>query len=182
MKPLQIVPLVVLLLPLLGAKPAPEIWVAIGQFCKDDTGAPAGTICTDADADRGVWVCPEPGPCGDVTPWVRTSPALHTSCTDIADVKPNTTYASRWRAGHATDITEIWCEADVGSTEMDLVIDDGTPLQINGSYISCTSQPGAVDSDFANSSLLAASDTLDIKIGNIDSAKTLSVCWRHRDD
>jgi hypothetical protein len=65
---------------------------------------------------------------------------------------------------------------------MDLMIDDGTPLGINGSYISCTSEPGTVDSEFANPSLLAAADTLDVKIGSINSAKDLSVCWRHRDN
>jgi hypothetical protein len=183
----KVVLLFIFLVPLLGAEYAPEIWVSTDLTCDTEVGAPAGTICSDKPATgqpKGVWVCPEPGPCGEVTPWLRTNRDTHTSCTHInaAELSPNTTYPSRWRSALAGAITEIWCETDVGSLEMDLAIDDGSPQTINGSYIICASEPGTVDDDFANPATMEAGNTLDVQVARVATATTLNVCWRHRDN
>jgi hypothetical protein len=65
---------------------------------------------------------------------------------------------------------------------LDLEIDDGTPLGINGSVISCAVSPGTPDSAFANSASLAADDRLDIDLETVATAVRLSVCWKYYED
>ena len=178
----RIILLAILTLPLLAIKPAPWILVGDDARCKDQVGAEAATICSDLAPAKGVWICPEPGPCGETTAWVRTNLTTYTDCVNIDNPTSSTTYHSRWRSAADSTITEIWCETDTGTAGMDLMIDDGTPLRINGTSIPCVVSPGTTDVEFDNSATLAPGDTLDVRTGTVTSATRLSVCWQHTDD
>jgi len=84
---------------------------------------------------------------------------------------------SIWRATHSVTIKEIWCETDAGTVGLDINIDDGTPLGINGSDISCAVSTGTSDTSFANSATLAAGDRLDFDIGTVVTAERVSICF-----
>ena len=86
-----------------------------------------------------------------------------------------------WRAPVAVTVTEIYCETDAGTVGLDINIDDGTPLGINGSDISCASG-GTADSTFGNSAAVAQSNRLDLDIGTVSTAVQVSVCWRYTYD
>ncbi len=43
-----------------------------GDDCENETGAVAGATCIDDDGS-GLWHCPDPGPCGEVTAWVHNA-------------------------------------------------------------------------------------------------------------
>jgi len=99
------------------------------------------------------------------------------ACMTIPDPVTSETIESVWRASRAVTITQIWCETDAGTVGLDIDIDDGTPLGINGTDISCAVSAGTSDTAFANSAVLAAGDRLDISIGTVTTAVSLRVCW-----
>jgi hypothetical protein len=101
-------------------------------------------------------------------------------CKYIEDPVSSETFESLWRANTSLDILEIWCETDAGTVGLDLEIDDGTPLGINGSDISCAVSTGTADSTFANSATMAAGDRLDAALGTVTSAEVLRICWTYR--
>ena len=89
-------------------------------------------------------------------------------------------FSSVWRSTASITVTEIWCETDADTVLLDLRIDDGTPLVINGSNISCAVSPGTSDTSFANAASLAKTDRMDIVLSTVTTAVRLSVCWRYR--
>lgn len=113
-----------------------------------------------------------------------TEAALETrqACVYIEDPVTDEEFLSVWRAPIAVTVTEIWCETDAGTVALDLEIDDGSPLGINGSDISCAVSTGTSDTSFLNSAALAQNNTLDIDLGTVATATRLSVCWRHTVD
>lgn len=75
------------------------------------------------------------------------------------------------RMSFAVTVTEIWCETDTGTLDMDIEIDDGTPTGVNGSAIQCTST-GTTDGTFVGDTTAAAGDRFDFQISAVASAPT----------
>jgi hypothetical protein len=112
----------------------------------------------------------------------RLGHSTHSVCAYIDAPSTDEQFESIWRAPFAVTVNEIWCEVDAGTIGVDLNIDDGSPLGINGSDISCAAPTGTTDASFANSANLAADNTLDLDIGTVTTAVRLSVCWRYTAD
>jgi hypothetical protein len=97
---------------------------------------------------------------------------LYTPGSTIAD-----TYdvQSVWRAPVALTITEVWCETDTGTVNLDIQIDDGSPADIMGSDLVCASTAVSDSSSLTGS--MAAGDRLDFAITSVASSPTrLTAC------
>lgn len=80
-----------------------------------------------------------------------------------------------WVAPLAVTITKIHCESDQ-TVVFDLSNDDGTPIGVNGSDITCTTF--ATDSVLAGDTLMAAGDRLDLALTSVSGTPTwFSVSW-----
>ena len=85
---------------------------------------------------------------------------------------------SVWRAPVAVTITEVWCETDAGTVNMDVQIDGGTPADVMGVDLACIST-GATDSTSLTGSM-AAGNTLDFAITTVATSPTrLTVCIKY---
>lgn len=72
-------------------------------------------------------------------------------------------------------ITAITCESDQ-TVNFDLQVDDGTPADVNGSDIACTTF--ATDSSLAGDTELAAGERLDLAITSVSGTPTwVSISW-----
>lgn len=75
----------------------------------------------------------------------------------------------------ALTITKIHCESDQ-TVNFDLQIDDGTPADVNGSDIACTTF--ATDSSLAGDTTMAAGDRLDLALTSVSGTPTwVSISW-----
>ena len=75
--------------------------------------------------------------------------------------------------GKDLTITEISCESDQ-TVNLDLQVDDGTPADVNGSDLACTSS-GVDDISFAGDSTISDNETLDLAITSVSGSPT----WVH---
>jgi len=149
--------------------------IATSSFVQAETvasGDVSGTLGTGFTLDAGVV---------DATA-AAASLKTEVACAYVEDPVSSESFVSSWRAPVAVTVTEIWCETDAGTVGLDLQIDDGTPLDINGSDISCATADGTSDTSFGNSAALAQDDRLDIVLGTVSTAVRLSVCWRYTVD
>lgn len=88
---------------------------------------------------------------------------------------------SLWRAPAAITITEVWCETDTGTVNMDLQIDDGTPADVMGTDLVCASTAVSDSSGLTGS--MADGDRLDLAITSVASSPTrLTVCAEYTYD
>ncbi len=82
---------------------------------------------------------------------------------------------SFWRASAALTLTEVWCETDTGTVNMDLAIDDGSRADVMGTDLVCASTAVSDSSGLAGN--MAAGDRLDLLIASVATNPTrLSVC------
>ncbi len=82
---------------------------------------------------------------------------------------------SFWRASAALTLTEVWCETDTGTVNMDLAIDDGSREDVMGTDLVCAST--AVSDSTGLAGNMAAGDRLDLLIASVATNPTrLSVC------
>ncbi len=82
---------------------------------------------------------------------------------------------SVWRAPVAVTVTEVWCETDTGTVNLDLQIDDGTPADIMGTDLVCASTAVSDSSGLTGS--MAAGDRIDFAITSVASSPTrLTAC------
>lgn len=72
--------------------------------------------------------------------------------------------------GKTLTITEISCESDQ-TVNFDVQVDDGTPADVNGTDIACTSS-GVDDTSFAGDTTIADNDTLDLAIASVSGSPT----------
>jgi hypothetical protein len=81
-----------------------------------------------------------------------------------------------WSAEVATTLTSISCETDQ-TVNFDLQIDDGTPADVNGSDIACTST-WVRDILLSGVTAMDANDKLDLAIESVSGTPTwVSICW-----
>lgn len=87
-------------------------------------------------------------------------------------------FKSIWVTNQAATITGISCESDQ-TVNLDLQIDDGTPADVNGSSIACTSTWGE-DTSLAGDTSMGANDRLDLSVASTSGTPTwVSVCWEY---
>ncbi len=85
---------------------------------------------------------------------------------------------SIWRAPAGIVITEVWCETDTGTVNLDLQIDDGTPADVMGVDLVCAST--AVSDSTGLTGGMAADDRLDWVITSVATNPTrLTVCIKY---
>jgi len=79
---------------------------------------------------------------------------------------------SWWRNPMAYDasIVAIWCESDQ-TVNLDVQVDDGTPADVVGTDIVCTSTPAAT-TVFGGDTIVSSGETLDIAITSVSGAPT----------
>ena len=106
----------------------------------------------------------------------------HSLCMYLETPVTDEDLSSVFRAPVAITVTEIWCETDAGTVGLDITIDDGTPLAINGSDIVCPVSTGIADSTFANSAAVADGNRLDVNVGTVTTAVRLSLCVEYTVD
>lgn len=84
-----------------------------------------------------------------------------------------------YREAGSFDVTlnAIFCETSSGSVEFDLQIDDGTPADVNGSDIVCTSS-GVLDSSLGGDVSFDAGDKIDLVITSVtDTPGNIKIFW-----
>lgn len=92
-----------------------------------------------------------------------------------AEVQATDSIESVWRASAALTITEVWCETDTGTVDVDLQIDDDTPADVMGTDLVCAST--AVSDSTSLTGGMADGDRLDLAIGAAaTNPLRLSVC------
>ena len=97
----------------------------------------------------------------DVDPEVVTD----TNCIWFESPVLTDDFKSIWTTnGFAATITKIWCESDQ-TVNMDLQIDDGTPLDVAGADLVCDSTPAEDESGLTGS--MADGDRLDLAITSV---------------
>ena len=104
----------------------------------------------------------------------------HTECKWISDPVSDEVLVSLWanKTANNMQITELWCESD-GTVPMDLLVDDGTPIGVNGADLSCTSSE-AEDLTLGGDTVLAAGEELDFDSGTVSGSPTfVSVCMTY---
>jgi len=103
-----------------------------------------------------------------------------TKCIYFEDPTASDDFNSIWRNSSASNytMTEMWCESDQ-TVNLDLQIDDGTPADVNGSDLSCTSSE-AEDTSLSGDTTLATNEELDLAITSVSGTPTwVSVCWTY---
>ena len=82
----------------------------------------------------------------------------------------------------AITITNVWCETDTGTVNMDLQIDDGSPADVMGTDLVCAST--AVEDSSSLTGAMADGNRLDIVIASVATTPgRVSICWSFtRDD
>ena len=101
-----------------------------------------------------------------------------TKCIWFEDPVAADDFNSIWANKTANDflITEIWCESDQ-TVNMDLQVDDGTPADVNGSDLACTSSE-AEDTSLSGDTTVAAGEELDLAITSVSGTPTwVSICF-----
>jgi len=63
-------------------------------------------------------------------------------------------------------ITAIYCKTDTGTVDLDIQLDDGTPADVNGTDITCTSS-GVYDSSLAGDTGFATGEQMDLAITSV---------------
>ncbi len=105
--------------------------------------------------------------------------ATFTECSTLyaptAEVADTDDITSVWKAPEAITITEVWCETNTGTVNMDVQIDDGTPADVMGADLACAST--AVSDSTGLTGSMAAGDRLDWAITSVATNPTrLTVC------
>lgn len=160
-------------------------------FTNDPTCANSGTagMLTIIDKDESAsddWVvCDGTTELGSLADLGTGATPTHTECFPF--YAPTDTIAdsddvqSLWRAPAAITITEVWCETDTGTVNMDLQIDDGTPADVMGTDLVCAST--AVSDSSGLTGAMADGDRLDLAITSVASSPTrLTVCAEYTYD
>lgn len=98
-----------------------------------------------------------------------------TKCVWFEDPTADDDFKSLWTANIAGTITGISCESDQ-TVDFDLQIDDGSPADINGSDITCTSW--AEDTTLGGDTSMGANEHMDLAITSVTDTPTwVSICW-----
>lgn len=97
-----------------------------------------------------------------------------TKCIWFENPTADDDFKSIWTANIAATITGISCETD-NTVEFDLQVDDGSPADVNGSDITCTST-WAEDTSLGGDTALSANEHLDLAIASSNST-WVSICW-----
>lgn len=127
----------------------------------DDTNLTAGDYLTLTDDDIDI----------------DTEVITDEKCIWFEDPTDADDFNSIWKAPVALTLTAIWAESDQ-TVNLDLMVDDGTPADVNGTDIAPAAGE-AEDTSLSGDTTMAAGDELDLAITSVASTPTwLSVCWK----
>jgi hypothetical protein len=99
-----------------------------------------------------------------------------TKCIYFEDPTADDDFKSIWFAKQATTITSLWCESDQ-TVNADLMVDDGSPADVNGADLVCDTTP-AEDTSMGGDATLASGDRLDLAVESVSGTPTwVSICW-----
>lgn len=101
-----------------------------------------------------------------------------TKCIWFEDPTADDDFESIWENDMGKDATilEISCESDQ-TVNLDLQVDDGSPADVNGSDLVCTSAE-VNDTSFAGDSVISDNEELDLAITSVSGTPTwVQVCW-----
>lgn len=95
-----------------------------------------------------------------------------------AEIQGTDDVQSVWRAPAAVTLTEVWCETDTGTVNMDLQIDDGSAADVMGADLPCDATSETDSTGLTGS--MAAGNTLDFAITSVATSPTrLTVCIKY---
>ena len=98
-----------------------------------------------------------------------------------AEIQATDDVDSVFRAPAALTISEVWCETDTGTVDLDLQIDDGSPADVMGTDLTCAST--AVSDSTGLTGAMADGDRLDIEITSVATNPTrVTVCAEYSFD
>lgn len=141
-----------------------------------------GGNCSAGSFPLGVDTSGAAESCTDVVTQAESAARVESECFTLyaptAGVLLTDDVTSVWRAPVAVTITEVWCETNTGTVNMDVQIDNGTPTDVMGVDLACIST-GATDSTSLTGSM-AAGNTLDFAITTVATSPTrLTVCIKY---
>jgi hypothetical protein len=86
---------------------------------------------------------------------------------------------SIWRSNAALTISEVWCETDANTANIQLQKDDGSPVNMLSSNLACTSSEATTSTFVSTENVFADNQELDLVVVSTSGGDVarLSICW-----
>lgn len=141
-----------------------------------------GGNCSAGSFPLGVDTSGAAESCTDALTQAELSALVFNECFTLyapsAEIQLTDDVTSVWRAPVAVTITEVWCETNTGTVNMDLQIDNGTPTDVMGADLVCAAT--AVSDSAGLTGSMASGDRLDLAITSVATSPTrLTVCIKY---